>query len=648
MNRLTWLSPLLIALSLIPASAAVSTSAPQSESQSDASARGPGVASLSRDDVEPFLDGLVASEMAGLHIPGAVVTVVADGEVLIAKGYGYGTVEPPIPVSPERTLFHLASISKVFVWTAVMQLVEQGTLDLSQDINTYLGDDAIPMSGPVPISLLDLMDHTAGFEERALGTSERVGAKLQPLTLFLRTHRPNVIYPPGTVTAYSNYGAALAGEIVSRMTGRPFEAYVERTIFEPLDMRHSTFRQPVPAELADDLANGYRYVGGAFERQEPEWVNLGPAAALRASADDIATFMLAQLGATRGDRAPILAADTLRTMQGPSFRNDPRVQGMAHGYLMARINGERIIWHGGDVLAFHSGLVLLPDRHLGLFVSFNSSEAAPAVLEVIQAFLNRYFPAPRPTEATPSRGSAASPDPALVGTFLPTRSETTTAGRLMELIGSVTVQEQGGDRVRVTLGSPAQMTGIYEFTAPGVAHPISGDLDVFGDLVLSGDKLMFENNPTLAYIRAPWYVNPTLQFGALGCAVFALVSGLWLVWDGRRLDLAFGDHLGLPWWVMAATLEALCLIGLATVAGLAAVFSTPDVVFGLPPWSVGVFWLPVPLAILSMASLLGAIRFWVHPFQPLRIRVHVTLVALGGAVLVLWLWYWNLWAAYLY
>ncbi len=123
----------------------------------------------SREDLEAFLDGVLAAEMRSHSIASATVSVVKDGELFFAKGYGYADRESRRPVDPERTLFRPGSISKLFTWTAVMQLVEQGKIDLDADVNEYLTDFRIPDTFPEPITMEHLMTHTPGFEDGGLG-----------------------------------------------------------------------------------------------------------------------------------------------------------------------------------------------------------------------------------------------------------------------------------------------------------------------------------------------------------------------------------------------------------------------------------------------------------------------------------------------
>jgi len=354
---------------------------------------------LTADDVSAYFDGLVPYAMERGDVAGIVVVVVKDGHVLFEKGYGYADVKSRKQVDPKTTLFRPGSISKLFTWTAVMQLVAAHKLDLDRDVNDYI-DFKIPPAFGKPVTLRDLMTHTPGFEEtiRNLGTTDPKASI--PLETFLKEWVPTRIFPPGQVSAYSNYGAALAGYIVQRVSGEKFEQYVERHIFAPLDMQHASFRQPLPKSIAGDMSTGYDLASA--EPKKFEYINVGPAGALAASGEDIAHFMIAHLndgayGATR-----ILDADTARMMHGTAFKLDPALPGMAYGFYHEDRNGQVIIGHGGDTQYFHSDLHLLLDRHIGLFFSQNSTGKPDARIRksLFIGFMDRYFPAAPLNEPT--------------------------------------------------------------------------------------------------------------------------------------------------------------------------------------------------------------------------------------------------------
>ncbi|HTW36893.1 MAG TPA: serine hydrolase domain-containing protein [Rhizomicrobium sp.] len=399
------LRSLALPFALIAAAFAMSSPAAPASGAALATAEQPHA--LEKADLEAWLDGFVPYALKSGDIAGAVVAVVKDGRVLVEKGYGYADVARKTPMDPERTLVRIGSTSKLFTWTAVMQLVEQHKLDLDRDVNDYLNFKVASKTGR-PITLRDLMNHRAGFEEGLKDVLAVDPHALQSTEQYLKTHPRPMLFAPGEVPAYSNYGAALAGYIVQRVSGERFEDYVAQHILKPLDMQHTTFEQPLPERFRAAMAKGYMT---ASSPPHPfEFVVTGPAGSAAATADDMTRFMIAQLQLGRlGDHA-ILSADTARRMQSPSETSLPGFSTMAHGFFYDRHNGRLVIGHGGDTIVFHTELDLLPGEGVGIFYNFNSrgkNDAVYGARELLfDEFMDRYFPAP-PQALMPTLSSAA-------------------------------------------------------------------------------------------------------------------------------------------------------------------------------------------------------------------------------------------------
>jgi CubicO group peptidase (beta-lactamase class C family) len=401
---------------------------------------------LTATDVQAFLDGFMPMQLERENIAGAVVLVVKDGKVLVSKGYGYSDVEKRTPVSVEATLFRLGSISKLFTWTAVMQLVEQGKLDLDKDINTYLDFKILP-TFPQPITLRHLMTHTPGFEEQIKDLINSEGMPMSTLRQHLVDHMPERIFPPGTTPAYSNYGASLAGYIVERVSGKPFNTYVDENIFRPLGMTHSTFAQPLPAELKPWMSRGY--MKGTAKAKPFELVEEAPAGALSATAADLARFMIAHLQDGQLDSATILRPETARLMHSRQFGLVPALNGMCLGFYEESRNGHRIIGHGGDTVYFHSDLHLVLDAGVGFFVSYNSrgkGELSPRTA-VWHHFLDRYFPY-TPPPATPS-ATAAADAKMVAGNYEASRRSQTNFLKVANMMNQATVTAEAGGKLKL-------------------------------------------------------------------------------------------------------------------------------------------------------------------------------------------------------
>jgi CubicO group peptidase (beta-lactamase class C family) len=598
--------------------------------------------------VEAFFDGLLAAQQEAYHLPGAAVAVVQDGELLFAKGYGYADIATRQPVVAEQTLFRPGSISKLLIWTAVMQLVEQGKLDLDADVNSYLSTFKIPATYPEPITLAHLLTHTPGFEDQSEGLFIRSVDDLLPLEEYLQRYMPARVRPPGTLTAYSNYGTTLAGYIIEQVSGMPYEQYLEENIFQPLQMSRSTFRQPVPAELSADLAVGYVYAGGQQAARGFEVVQSSPAGALSATVTDLANFMIAHLQNGRFGDERILTEATAQTMHTQNFTNDPQVNGFAHGFLEGTINGQRLIWHAGDTLYFHSALVLIPEHNLGFVVSYNGVNGSQAYLSTVNAFMDHYFPEPDPAPPTPP-AEALTHGQQVAGSYVAARSNQTTAEKVATLFQMINVQPAATGELLVSMGTPAQMTARYVETAPLVYTSVETPPSIFGKLVFRADAqgnvthLFQENNPTSAYVKAPWYgaggFHLTLLLLCLLLFLVTLIGGLVALWFRWRYREARSWLAQLAAW--SAGLLSLAGVAFVVIFG-ATVSDLETLILGLPAWFAYVMLLPWAVAVLTVVMLLLTPVVWARRYWSLPRRLHYTLLLVGGGAFVWWLYYWNL------
>ncbi|HEV2532758.1 MAG TPA: serine hydrolase domain-containing protein [Phenylobacterium sp.] len=381
---------------------------------------------LTAEDLSAYLDGMLPPEMERADIAGVIVVVVKDGQPLFERGYGLADVAAGRPVDPDKTLFRPGSISKLFTWTAVMQLVEAGKIDLDADINRYLDLKVPPYDGK-PITMRQLMTHSAGFADASKDLFPPDIKHLKTMRQMGEVAMPARIFAPGTTPAYSNYGASLAGYIVQRVSGERFEDYIARHIFAPLGMTHSTFEQPLPKGWSADMAKGYRTASG--HPGPYELVQMPPAGALATTGSDLGRFMIAHLQDGEFQGQHILGAATAQYMHGLQFQPVPGLPGMALGFYQEPANGHRVIGHAGDTGLFHSDLHLFLDDHVGLYISLNSAGTGGAGAlgtglrtSVFKGFTNRYFPAPKATP--PTWANAKADGRVLAGYYMDTgRSE---------------------------------------------------------------------------------------------------------------------------------------------------------------------------------------------------------------------------------
>jgi CubicO group peptidase (beta-lactamase class C family) len=599
-------------------------------------------------ELEAFLDGIMAVELRADHVAGATISVVKDGQLFFAKGYGYADLRDHRPVLADRTLFRPGSVSKLFTWTAVMQLYEQGKIELNADVNTYLKEFKVPPTFPQPITMLNLMSHTPGFEEKAVGMGARTPKELMPLGRFLATHMPARVRPPGEVISYSNYGTALAGYIVQVVSGIPFEIYVEQNIFKPLGMERSTFREPLPSPLAPDMSVGYSFEKGVFVPQAFELINgMLPAGSLSTCATDMARFMIAHLQNGRYGEARILTEETARLMHSILFRNDPRLAGNAHGFWESDYNGQHLIGHGGDTVWFHSELALLPDKDLGWFVSYNSPNG-PAREELLEGFLDKYYPpaapapvpsaAPKPTAAQRERLAQVS------GAYGMTRMSRTTFEKAAALLSVIRIRPTKEGNLLLTAGSTARQ---YEEVEPWVYRQIEGpDKLVFKRTAGGKVEYAFSDGiPIMGLVKLAWYENPSFHYALLAFCLLLFLSAA-LGWPLAALSrvVCRRPRAGNPapkrarW--LAGGMSALFLVFCVLLA--AALSNFVELMMGVPPLLKIALTLPLVAALLGLGVLFYMFKAWFRRYWTRCQRVHYTLLVLAALVFLWVLNYWNL------
>jgi CubicO group peptidase (beta-lactamase class C family) len=603
-----------------------------------------GVGLPARDVVEAFFDGLLAGQMDAHHIAGATVAVVQGDSLFFAKGYGFADVEARTPVVAGETLFRIGSVSKLFVWTAVMQLVEEGRLDLDADVNTYLADFKIPETYPEPITLADLMTHTAGFEDQVLGLFARDPARVRPLGDILREELPARVRPPGEVASYSNHGTGLAAYVVEQVSGMPWDDYVEQHILQPLGMTQTTFHQPVPEAFMADLSKGYRYAGGAFEAQGFEYVPLAPVGAASTTATDMGRFMRAHLSGGRLGDAAILDTATVRLMHAPLFTPAPAVNALAHGFYEMSRNGYRVIGHGGDTFWFHAVLALLPAQDVGLFVAFNSEGGGNATGEVYDAFMDEFFPPAEVPVLSVDAGAEARLD-RFTGAYRSVRYSHTTLAKLAAAFVTVDVTATDDGRLKTNVPETIYWieTGPRSFREEHGLRRLAFREDAEGDVT----HLLFGPLPIMAFERVGLWARPALQLslavGALLIFVLALVAWPLSAWLRRRHGVQPAEgETRVP--ILARVLAwAACLALVAFFVVLAVVLRTPnEVAYGIPPLLQAGLWLPRAAAVLTVLALMFVPVIWFMRWGRAGARIGYVLVVLACGVFLWQLYYWNL------
>jgi CubicO group peptidase (beta-lactamase class C family) len=599
--------------------------------------------------LELFIDGVVTPLMKNGSSPSGVVAIAHRGRLIFSKGYGFQDVAGQVPVDPARTLFRPGSVSKLFTWVAVMQLVEQGKLDLDADVNTYLGDFRIRDTFEQPITLRHILTHTTGFEDGAFGyLIIDDPARIMPLEESMRRYEPARVNPPGAQTAYSNYATALAGLIVANVSGLSFNDYIRKNIFEPLGMQSSTFEEPLPAALAERMAESYALEAGAFVAKPFEIIaNFGPAGSQSAPATDMIRFAQAMLNGGELDGQRILAADTVRQMLTRNFAHDERLAGMLLGFYEDYFEGVRVVGHGGDTRYFHSFLGIDSEHELTFFVSFAGDGGAAARSSVLPAFYGHFFPRheapPAPPDGFAERASR------YAGSYGFWRSNFSRFEKVLGLTSVVKVAPGAKDTLVVSFSGHAKEYAevgdrLFRETSPDVSmRPgISPRLVAFqenADGEITG--FVMEGLPFMSLRKLPLLATQEFNFALLGLSLVVLLGVVLRRFYQRTAIRALpaADRSAHNALLYAATANWLVVIAGAIVISIVAdqLFSGIPLLFKL--WLV----LPIVATLAGLYTAWGCYRVWTARLLPgvwARLRYSV---ACASALFMCWFYaYWNI------
>lgn len=597
--------------------------------------------SLTAATAEAFFDELIAQQMQSAHVVGATVAVVKGNALLFAKGYGAADLAQQVPVVATQTLFFPGSTGKLLTWTALMQLVEQGKIDLHGDVNQYL-DFIIPATYPEPITIAHLLTHTAGFEEQLAALLVAGGADVQPLGEFLRTWLPARIYPPGTTFAYSNYATALAGYIVERVSGEVYVDYITKHILEPLAMSHSAAGQPLPPALMADFSKGYHYRNGQYTAVDYEWIADVPAAPLHTTATDIANFMIAYLNQGRFGDFQLVQPATSAAMVQKQFAHDPQVNGVGYGFMISTQNGKTLAWHTGGSAYFNTMLALIPEEQVGFFLSFNTPVGD--LYQPLVSFVDHFYPAP-PMTTVPPPSDTAQQIAALSGSYVSARVARHSAQKLATWQAEALTVQPGPDQ---TLQVGARF---YRAAEPGIFRQVDGPRTLVYRTNAAGNVTQLFWGQ-FAYFKIPPYQRALFQLAVVAGALLLMVTGV-IVWPIAWLvQRRWRDRGGqpLPWWSTVARWSAVLLALFNTVLlgwllfALLAYAESFVYPLALSARLTQLWWINVPalLLLLLFTGLAWRQRVW-----SLAGRLYYTLVTLAGLFVLYFLWNWNLLAFYI-
>lgn len=600
-------------------------------------------------DVETYVDGIVKPLMKNNNSPSGTVAIIRNGQLIFAKGYGFQDVAKQIPVDPYKTLFRPGSTSKLFTWVSVMQLVEQGKLDLDADVNTYLQTFKIKDTFEQPITLRDIMTHTAGFEDGALGyLIVDDPAEALPLAEAMEKYQPLRVNPPRTHTAYSNYATALAGLIVANISGLSFQDYVQQNIFDPLGMADASFVEPLPDSLAPQMAVSYTVEAGNFVEKPFEIIaSFAPAGSLSASATDMMKFAQAILNGGELNGARILKPETVKEMLTRNFSHDDRLMGMALGFYETDENGVRLVGHGGDTQWFHSDLGIDQEHNLAFFVSFGGPGGSAVRSSFPPAFYAEFFPRDEAPPVPPADFSERAGRYA--GDYGFWRNNFSTIEKLLRAVSGVQVVPTENNTLVISFSGKAKQyaeveKNLFREVDSGVSlvPGISPRLVAFqenekGEIT----GFVMDGLPFMSLDKLPFYDSMNFNAGLLGFSFLVFLGVLLRRYFQRTAIKSFSasDRSALSAAVLAAAANWLVLVIGAIVISIVAdqMFTRIPLLFKL--------WLVLPI-VAFIAGLYLAYRTYAVWKQGLLAgswaRVRYSLVTVSALAMCWFYWYWNI------
>ncbi|GAB4333501.1 MAG: serine hydrolase [Candidatus Abyssubacteria bacterium] len=600
-------------------------------------------------EVEAFADPLLAELMQEHHMPGAVFCVVKDGEILFAKGYGFADVENRNPVVPDRTLFRVASISKLFTATAVMQLCERGLIQLDDDVNKYLTLFKIDDTFPEPVTIANLLTHTGGFDERIIGKETTDKSRVIPLGPYLARNMPPRFAPPWDQYCYSNHGMSLAGYLVEVVSGIPFAEYINQNIFKPLGMERSSFLR-TPA-LAHDIAVGYSFRDGSYHRIPYHYLLDAPAGELNMTATDMARFMIAHLQNGRYGEVRILEEKTTKEMHQRQFGHDPRLPGTGYGFFEIFENNQRLVGHTGGLYGHGSLMFLLPEHNVGIFLAYNSSGemGKPDVIPIFGSrFLDHYYPTGEDAPQAQPMNSSGGDTSRFVGNYLANRYSRHTIMKIEAFFAQYRVEQNADSTLTIhyplNFKEPSQWVQIE----PLLFQRADGDgfvaftEDAKGRIV----HMFIDAIPIQYTTKLRWYQKNSFQLAFAGSCALLFLSAC-VVWPLeilrsriRRKPDAGTKGKKVP-RVLAGSASTLNLV---FCAGFALIIpkAIGELYSGIPPILIALLCIPLLGAILTGASAACVLLVWKDPYLPAVAKLHYSLVVIAAVIFIFILNHWNL------
>ncbi|MTK13799.1 MAG: serine hydrolase [Clostridiaceae bacterium] len=602
-----------------------------------------------KGDFQSFMDTTFQRKMKEQHVPGAVITVVKDGQVVFSKGYGYSDLEKKIPMTADKTLVRTASVSKLFTYTAMMQLYEQGKVDLKADVNQYLKGYILKNEYSTPVTVEQLLTHTSGIDDNRIADLSKDKKDLVPMNDFLKQHLPKVVRDPGSVINYSSYDTALAGGIIEQVSGKPLNKYIKDNIFKPLEMNNSILDRDMNPK---GLAPGYEYKEGKLVKAEPleGYFNNYAIGGIISTSDDMAKFMIAHLNNGVYKDKRILEETTAVNMHKQHATFDSRLPGMAYGFNEKFIKGYRAIQHlGYSPDNIYSNMTLFPDENLGVFICINQGmNNVPD--EIVSEMVDKYLPKKAEIKNKEAIAESKTNLKDFVGTyrFSETPSSTFHKGDAFPEGEDLNISLKDGKTLTLT-GRDVFVGNRYTTTLTEVEPFVFKRSD-------NGEYVIFKKNKTgqiyyLAqqqdswhgtYEKLKWYELSSVQVStAAFCLIVFLAAVIFSI--GRMIYIIIkrkGSELNHLKKSLLGLSFGISFLNIFFITAALFVLGEPTR-YGINMQAKLLLCVPILSLLLNLLFLVYAVLNWMKKNGNLFSRIYYSIIAFTGILYLLFLNYWN-------
>jgi CubicO group peptidase (beta-lactamase class C family) len=598
------------------------------------------------EELSTFTDAFFSKNMYKYHVPGAAIAIVKDGETCFIKGYGYSDVENKKSIDPQKTIFGIASVSKLITATAVMQQYEKGKIDLNKDINEYLSSFKIEESFDKPITMKSLLTHTSGFNQSSIGIGVRNSSEIKNLSNYLSNAIPKRVNEPNRFFSYSNQGVSLAGYIVEIVAGEKFGSYVNEKIFKPLKMNSSTFDQPIPENMEKDKAIGYGYWTQKKNlfRTEPLYYQVMPAGACYTTVSDMAKFISANLNNGSYEKSQLLKETTMEEMHKQQFTHNPKMPGQAYGFWESFENNKRGLFHTGTSDGYASLLYIMPEYNMGFILCYNLA-TDKLRSDFLRSFLDKFFPVEKTIKVNPVIDFEKRVKQ-FEGLYWDIEKPRYTLDKLEVLMSN------GLIKARAQKDGTLKLTGYY---GDKIGNYIEIEPEVFKNIETEEIVTFRLNNPEYnynylfiknnAFKKVSWYENPTLIIVlALLSLLIIISSPIILIRAYIYKKLISTDIVGLGrYTVHIATLATVLILIFCTIAAIVTSrLGKYAFMFGIPLSIKFILLIPIILCFVFPFLFIISILAWKNKYWTFAYRSFFTVFTVANVIFLVVLKYWNM------